>query len=187
MKKIILDEIAALCAFTTGSAQERGRNRDWEAERSRAAASQQQVAGPEHWKQGPERERWAVGPRIGIYTHAGGDGAIFGLGAYGRYNISNHWRVEPGITALLKDGCSIDINADIQYPFPVARRWNVYPQVGISGNDLYGWSFGFDVGAGTDFILTRRWDLSAGVRWLIQTAKHHDNPIVINIGATYKF
>lgn len=186
MKKIILFAAVALCAFTTASAQERARNRDWETERPRAA-SQQQVAGPDRLKEGPERTRWAVGPRIGIYTNAGADGAIFGLGAYGRYNITNHWRVEPGITALFKDDCSIDINADLQYLFAVARWWNVYPQLGISGNDIYGWSFGVDVGAGTDFILTRRWDLSAGVRWLIQTANHHDNPVVINIGATYKF
>ncbi len=134
-----------------------------------------------------ERERWGVGPKLGVYTHAGGDGAIMGIGASARYEITNRWRLEPGITALLKDDCSIDINCDLQYLFDVARWWSVYPQIGSSGNDIYDWSFGLDLGAGTDFALSRRWDLSAGVKWRLQTAAHHDNPIIINVGATYKF
>ena len=39
-----------------------------------------------------ERGKWGVGPQIGIYTNTGADGAIFGVGAQGRYSITDHWR-----------------------------------------------------------------------------------------------
>lgn len=134
-----------------------------------------------------ERGDWAVGPRMGIYTHTGADGAIFGIGAIGRYSFTDNWRIEPGITALCKKGCSVDINADMQYLFRVARVWSVYPAVGVSANDMGGWSFGVDLGVGTDFTITRRWDVSAGFKWMLQTAEHHKNPLVITIGVAYKF
>ena len=134
-----------------------------------------------------DQGNWAVGPRIGIYTHAGTEGAIFGIGAIGRYSITDKWRVEPGITALCEKGCSVDINADLQYQFRIARVWSIYPAVGVSGNDIGGWSFGVNIGAGTDFTITRRWDVSAGFKWMLQTAEHHKNPLVITIGTTYKF
>jgi len=134
-----------------------------------------------------ERGDWAVGPRMGIYTHTGADGAIFGIGAIGRYSFTDHWRIEPAITALCKRGCSVDINADMQYLFRVARVWSVYPAVGVSANDIGDWSFGVNIGAGTDFTITRRWDVSAGFKWMLQTAEHHKNPLVITIGTTYKF
>lgn len=134
-----------------------------------------------------DQGKWAVGPRMGIYTHAGTEGAIFGIGAIGRYSISDKWRVEPGITALCEKGCSVDINADMQYLFRIARVWSIYPAVGLSANDIGDWSCGINIGAGTDFTLGRHWDVSAGFKWMIQTAEHHKNPLVITIGAAYKF
>lgn len=179
MKKLILLAAVALCAFTTASAQEmaaRTRNTVDAGTRTRTETTN-----------ATERIRWGVGPKIGIYTHTGGDGAVFGIGASARYSISSHWRLEPALIALIEDDCSLDINCDLQYLFTVARWWSLYPQVGLSGNDIYGWSFGVNLGVGTDFTLTRRWDLTAGVKWLIQTADNHDNPFIINIGAIYKF
>lgn len=134
-----------------------------------------------------DRGSWGVGPRMGIYTHAGAEGAIFGIGAIGRYTFADHWRVEPGITALCEKGCSVDINADAQYLFPVAGVWSVYPAIGLSANDFGGWSCGINIGAGTDFTIGRHWDVSAGFKWMLQTAEYHKNPIVITIGGTYKF
>jgi len=134
-----------------------------------------------------ERGGWAIGPKIGIYTNTGADGAIFGIGAAARYSFADNWRVEPSITALTKKDCSVDISGDVQYLFRVARWWSVFPQAGFSANDIGGFSAGFNFGAGTDFAIARNWDLSAGFKWMIQTAKHHKNPIVINVGATYKF
>lgn len=130
---------------------------------------------------------WAIGPKIGIYTNTGANGAIFGIGAIGRYSFTDNWRVEPGITALCKKGCSIDFNADVQYLFRVADAWSVYPLAGISANDIGGWSCGINLGGGADFSVAERWDITAGVKWMIQTARWHRNPIIISLGATYKF
>ena len=55
-----------------------------------------------------EPGKWSIGPQLGVYTNTGADGAIFGVGAFARYNIGNHWRVQPAVTAL----------------FTIARRWD---------------------------------------------------------------
>ena len=70
---------------------------------------------------------WGVGPKIGVYTNAGADGAIFGIGAAGQYSITDNWRVAPSILALCKTGCSVDISADVQYLFNIAPDWHIYP------------------------------------------------------------
>ena len=78
---------------------------------------------------------------------------------------------------------------------PVQHRpdWHIYPLAGISANDIGDWSCGINLGGGADFSITRNWDVSAGFKWMIQTAKDYvpgfvkrRNPIVINIGATYR-
>lgn len=130
---------------------------------------------------------WAVGPQIGIYTNTGADGAVFGVGAMGRYTFFDNWRVQPAVTALVRSGCSLDISGDVQYLFDVAPSFTVYPQAGLSANDIGGWSMGFNLGAGFDFAVARNWDVGAGLKWMVQTAKGHKNPVIINIGATYKF
>ena len=137
---------------------------------------------------------WGVGPKIGVYTNAGADGAIFGIGAAGQYSITDNWRVAPSILALCKTGCSVDISADVQYLFNIAPDWHIYPLAGISANDIGDWSCGINLGGGADFSITRNWDVSAGFKWMIQTAKDYvpgfvkrRNPIVINSGATYRF
>lgn len=134
-----------------------------------------------------DKGKWAVGPQIGLYTHAQGNGIIFGVGALGRYSVTDNWRIQPSITALAKKFCSVDIAADVQYLFKVANKWSVYPQAGVSANDIYGWSCGINLGGGTDFALAPNWDLTASFKWMIQTAAFHTNPILINIGAAYKF
>ena len=117
-----------------------------------------------------DKGKWGIGPKIGIYTNTGADGAIFGIGAAGRYSFTDKWRIEPAITALCEKGCSVDINADVHYLFSVAKFWDIYPLAGLSVKDM-----------------TRNWDLTAGVKWMIQTRKDWKNPIVISIGAVYKF
>jgi len=134
-----------------------------------------------------DKGKWGVGPQIGIYTNTGADGAIFGVGAAGRYSFTDTWRIQPSITALCKSGCSVDIAADVQYLFRIADSWSIYPQAGLSANDIGDWSMGVNLGAGTDFSIARNWDLSAGFKWMIQTHKYWKNPIIINIGATYRF
>ena len=134
-----------------------------------------------------ERGGFAVGPRVSFYTHAGTGGAMVGVGAIGRYSLTRHWRLEPGVSALCERGCSIDANFDVHYLLHLLPVWTFYPAVGIGANDIGKWSFGVNLGAGTDFSLTRRWDLTAGVKWMLQSAEFHKNPLVITVGATYKF
>ena len=80
---------------------------------------------------------WAIMPRINIYTAWDAD-TVFGIGAAARYNVLDQLRLEPALTLLCHDGCSIDLNCDVHYLFPVADRWNLYPLAGISVNDFGG-------------------------------------------------
>lgn len=134
-----------------------------------------------------DKDNWGIGPKIGVYTHTGAEGAIFGVGATGRYSFTDNWRVEPSILALCKNGCSVDISCDVQYLFNICRDWRLYPMAGLSANDIGDWSCGIDLGGGADYSINRRWDISASAKWMIQTARWHKNPIVISVGAIYKF
>ena len=71
--------------------------------------------------------------------------------------------------AICKKFCSVDISADVQYLFNIAPDWHIYPQAGLSANDIGGWSCGINLGGGADFSVARNWDLSAGFKWMIQT------------------
>ena len=134
-----------------------------------------------------EQGEWAIGPQIGIYTNTGAQGAVLGVGAVARYTFADHWRVQPAITAIFHKACSIDLSGDVQYLIKVTPGWTLFPQAGISFNDLGKFSTGIDLGIGTDFNLTQNWDLTAGAKWIVQTPNNRRNPILINIGALYKF
>lgn len=134
-----------------------------------------------------DKGKWGVGPKIGLYTNAGGNGVIFGIGAAARYSVTDNWRIEPAVTVLCRKYCSVDISADVHYLFKIARDWTIYPMAGLSANDIGKWSCGINLGGGADFSITRNWDVSAGLKWMIQTARWHRNPILIQIGTTYKF
>ena len=114
-----------------------------------------------------DKGNWALGPRMNIYTNTGD--AVVGLGAFGRYSFTDNWRIEPSLMALLHSGCSIDISVDAQYVFHLGEGWSVYPAVGFTANDI------------------RNWDLSAGLKWQPMFDDWRKNPVVISIGAAYKF
>jgi len=134
-----------------------------------------------------EQTKWGVGPKISVYTHTGFDGAIFGVGAIGRYSFTDHWRVEPAIVALCRKGCSVEITADVHYLFRLTDGWKIYPAVGVGVSDMGPCAFGIDLGVGTDFRLSNRWDLTAGVKWMPVFKKYRKNPIAFSIGGVYKF
>ncbi len=113
---------------------------------------------------------WAIMPRINIYTAWDAD-TVFGIGAAARYNVLDQLRLEPALTLLCHDGCSIDLNCDVHYLFPVADRWNLYPLAGISVNDFGDWSAGINLGAGFDYAVADRWDITAGLKYMIETHK----------------
>ena len=137
------------------------------------------------WAQTPGN--WAVGPQIGVYANTGAPGAVLGIGAVGRYSFTDNGRIQPSLMGICKAGCSIDLSADVQYLCDVAPDWKVYPLAGLSANDIGGWSCGIHLGGGADFSVARNWDITAGLKWIIQTAQYHKNPILINVGACYKF
>ena len=91
------------------------------------------------------------------------------------------------MTALFKSGTSVDISADLHYVFDMTNEWKVYPLAGISANDIGSWSMGINFGAGTDYQIAENWDLTAGIKWMVQTAKWHKNPIIISFGGNYRF
>ena len=132
-----------------------------------------------------DKGNWALGPRMNIYTNTGD--AVVGLGAFGRYSITDNWRIEPSLMALLHSGCSIDISVDAQYLFHLGRGWSVYPAVGFTANDIGKWAAGLNIGGGFDFEVARNWDLSAGLKWQPMFDDWRKNPVVISIGAAYKF
>lgn len=133
-----------------------------------------------------EQGQWTIGPRLNIYSNTGG-GAIASLGAFARYNFTDAWRVEPALSVLFHEGCSIDINCDVHYLFEVAPKWTVYPLAGITVSDMGVWGFGMNFGGGADFAVARDWDLTAAVKWMPVFESFRKNPFVISFGATYKF
>ncbi len=134
-----------------------------------------------------EQAKWGVGPKIAVLTNAGTDGALFGIGAVGRYTFTDHWRVEPAITVLCHKGCSVDLTADVHYLFNLTDGWKLYPVAGFAVSDIGPYSFGMDLGVGTDFLLSKRWDLTAGVKWMPMFKEGRKNPVVISVGGVYKF
>lgn len=129
---------------------------------------------------------WAIVPRMNIYT-AWDSPSVFGIGAAGRYSILDQLRLEPALTILCHAHCSIDMNCDVQYLFPIADSWNLYPLAGISINDFGDWSAGINLGAGFDVKVADRWDVTAGLKYMIETHKDFDNPLVLTIGGSYRF
>lgn len=131
--------------------------------------------------------KWAIAPKMSIYTNTAINDAVVGLGASGRYSITDNWRIEPAIAALLHRYCSIDISCDAQYLFHISDSWAVYPSVGLTGNDIGKWAFGMNIGAGCDFRVANNWDLTAGLKWQPMFDDHRTNPVVIMIGGSYRF
>lgn len=108
-----------------------------------------------------DRGSWGIGPKINLYTHTG-RGAVFGIGGYFRYSLTDALRLETGIVIPCKSD-------------------------GVNVNDLGKWSCGFDVGGGCDYRITRRWSTSLMFKYRFQTAMFARNPILISLGGTFTF
>lgn len=129
--------------------------------------------------------KWAVGPRMNIYTNTG-DGVV-GLGAFARYSFTDNWRIEPSMMFLLHNHCSIDLSFDAQYVFHLSNDWKIYPSVGLTANEIGRWAAGLNIGGGFDFKVARDWDLTAGLKWQPMFDNLRTNPVTISIGACYRF
>lgn len=133
-----------------------------------------------------EQGKWGISPKLNLYMNTGDD-CIVGIGAAARYSFTDNWRIEPSLTFLCHDYCSIDLHADVHYLFHVANDWTVYPLAGIGVNDFGDWSCGINLGGGFDYSINNHWDVSASLKWMIETHKYWKNPVVLSLGATYKF
>ena len=133
-----------------------------------------------------DRGSWGIGPKINLYTHTG-RGAVFGIGGYFRYSLTDALRLETGIVIPCKSECSVDIGCEAHYLFHITEKWSLFPTVGVNVNDLGKWSCGFDVGGGCDYRITRRWSTSLMFKYRFQTAMFARNPILISLGGTFTF
>jgi len=119
----------------------------------------------------------------------------FGLGGKFQYEIKPSLRLEGAANYFFKrKGTSMwDVNVNIQYLIPLGDRANVYPIIGptlmtykgdASIIDItdYTTKFGFNGGAGIEYILNDHLKVNADVKY--QYIKNVDRP-VISIGAAY--
>ncbi len=128
---------------------------------------------------------WALGPRMGIYTNTGD--TVLGLGAVGRYRfMDSNWRVEPSVSALLHKGCTVDISCDAHYMFDMGVV-RLYPAAGLTANDIGRWAVGMNVGGGVDFNVANVCEFSAGLKWQPMFDSLRSNPVVVMIGAIFRF
>ena len=120
-----------------------------------------------------DRGSWGIGPKINLYTHTG-RGAVFGIGGYFRYSLTDALRLEMGIVIPCKSECSVDIGCDAHYLFHITEQWSLFPTVGVNVNALGKW-------------ISRRWSTSLMLKYRFQTAMFARNPILISLGGTFTF
>ncbi len=127
---------------------------------------------------------WKVGGKLNIYSNW--DGAI-GIGAYGRYGLNSDFRLEPSFVILCKQGMSVDISADVQYPIQLSPEFELYPLAGLSLNDPGKFGLGVNLGTGLGYKLTNKVSIDFGLKWVIQTQDFTPNPLIFSFGSGYKF
>ena len=125
-----------------------------------------------------------LGPRLSIYTNTGD--TVLGVGAVARYRFDSNWRIEPSITALLHEGCSLDISCDAHYVFDMGVV-RVYPAAGLTVNDIGRWAAGLNLGGGIDFDVANVVELTAALKWQAMFDDIRPNPVVLMIGANFNF
>jgi len=142
--------------------------------------------------QAQERGDFAVGVRGGIdivkfdFGKLSETSTRFGIGAFGQYNLSKHFRLDlEGIYHPKKEHVSdFQLGLDVQYLFHISDKFKIYPQLGYAlafvkedtytstngqssitvegGNKTDG---GIQVGAGLQYNLGENWFLGAEYRF----------------------
>ena len=145
-----------------------------------------------------EKGDMAAGLNLSYGTKSGFSN--FGIGAKFQYNILDNLRIEPSATYFLKkDFINMwDINANVHYLFALGESFRLYPLAGVSlvgikwDYDLGDWGdastseskFGFNLGAGAEYLLTEKFALNFEIKY--QIVSDFDRP-VFSLGAAYKF
>lgn len=71
--------------------------------------------------------------------------------------------------------------------FHLGSGWSLYPEAGFVANEIGRWAAGLNLGGGFDVQIVQNWDLSAGLKWQPMFDDYRKNPVVISVGACYKF
>ncbi|MCH5335012.1 MAG: porin family protein [Alistipes sp.] len=133
-----------------------------------------------------EAGEWTIAPKVNIYTHTG-TSVVIGLGTGVRYSITDSFRIEPSAVFMIDNNSTLEFSCDLHYLIPLGDSWSVYPVAGLVANDIIGWSSGVNLGAGFDFAIAEKWDLTAQAKWQAMFHKMRMNPIMITVGASYYF
>ncbi len=96
-------------------------------------------------------------------------------GVYFQYTFAQHVRIAPEVSFVFRneDKSALAINADMHFPFRVARGVTLYPLAGLAFNN---WSYrgggsslkvGGDVGGGCDIYFTANFKFTVQARYSI--------------------
>ena len=77
-----------------------------------------------------QSKTWEVGGKLNYGT----DRPHFGIGAFARYNINDHFRPEATVNFYPKNDYvwSWDVNFNLHYLFPITDKFKLYPLGGLS-------------------------------------------------------
>ena len=87
------------------------------------------------------------------------------LGAEFNWNATDHIRLSPSFDYYFSRAAVFVVSADVHYLLPVAEKVTVYPLVGVTYMNQVSNEFGGNVGAGAEYEILPRWNLSAEVKY----------------------
>lgn len=139
-----------------------------------------------------QSKTWEVGGKLNYGT----DRPHFGIGAFARYNINDHFRPEATVNFYPKNDYvwSWDVNFNLHYLFHITDKFKLYPLGGLSvvgyDFDYDGWAspsktqVGFNLGGGLQYNLTDNLHLNAETYY--QFTSDYDRA-VLSVGIAYVF
>lgn len=139
---------------------------------------------PAHAERG--EKTLGVAPGYASYNNSGTASLYF------QYTCAEHVRIAPEIGYVFQhEGKSgFTCSADVQFPFRLARGFNVYPLAGITLNN---WSYshgdhatrgGFDIGGGVDLYMTPQFKLNIQSKY---SAMSDTGGCFVSLGLGYVF
>ncbi len=130
-----------------------------------------------------------IGFAGGYASHNGGGYADL----YFQYTFAPHIRIAPEIGYVFRnEGKSAFVaSVDLQFPFAIARGFNVYPLAGVTLNnweyehhDDHATRAGFDFGGGFDIYMTRQLKLNVQCKYSLM---NDTGGCFLNMGIGYNF
>ena len=137
---------------------------------------------------------------VGVHVDAS---ASMGIGAKFQYCITEAIRLEPNVNYYFGNvGNIVDINANVNYLFPIFEKAKVYPLAGIgfgfnkeyvldetnyedSGNFETSGGLVVNLGGGAEYTLNDKFSLGADLKYQVVTGGF--NHITFSVGVIYKF